>query len=262
MKKYIVLALLAFASTGVAHAATDYYLKLGGVDGETKASGSTAAPARATIQTTTVAPIEAEVEVEEERDDVDAGDDDTKASGDYFMKIDTIKGESSGTSTKKGNVEYGWKVEEGEKGAVPGVEPDEIDVANDGEPLTPDFGILLGGGQGDEQGEGEENRAEIANILLAGMEAQGAPAEQLSLNYEKIKTKMRQPLKLFGLIPVSVLATVEVDAEAKAEVSYPWWTFLASGKDGDTLGRRVVEAIAAVLETKSETLQDPIGDLR
>jgi hypothetical protein len=54
----------------------------------------------------------------------------------------TVKTETA--EPQKGNVEYEWKVEEGE--TAPAVEVDDIDYEDGDEPLTPDFSILLGGG--------------------------------------------------------------------------------------------------------------------
>lgn len=173
---------------------------------------------------------------------------------------------ATASGTKKGNVEYEWKVEEGEKGAPnPGVEPDEIDVADDDEPITPDFGILLGGGPpagGDDGEEAAESRAAIAEILMEGMQEAGAPTESISLNYEKIKAKVVQPVKLFGFIPLSADATIEIDAEQNVKVQFPWWAAFATGKDGETLGQKVFTALSNVLKTKHDTIKNSIGNIR
>lgn len=177
-----------------------------------------------------------------------------EASTDYLLKIPPIDGESA-----KGKVETGWKVEEGEKAAVPGVEPDEIDVNVDPEPVTPDFSILLGGGGTESSAEGE---AKVAEILLQGMQEADMPAEQVSLNYGKIKTKIAQPLKLFGFIPVSVSAEVEIDVDRNVKVRFPWWSFLATGKDEAGLGSRVFTAVSNVLKTKHDTVKNSINNVR
>jgi len=182
-----------------------------------------------------------------------------KAQFDAFIKIDGVDGESKkGTSSgAKGNVDYSWKVEEGESLKTKGVEPDEIDVASNAQPITPDFSILLGGGDGSASSseETEKNRSKIAEILLNGAKEEGAPVEQLSINYEKIKTKVRHEVKLFGIIPISTVADIEIDASARAKVSFPWWAFLASGKNEEKLGQQIVETISSVLQ-KNQALTD------
>src|SRR3989344_4675203 len=192
-----------------------------------------------------------------------------------------------------------WKVEEGESAAVPGVEPDEIDVADDGEqegrtdalmeidtikgedaegtsiepdeidandngePITPNFSILLGGGSGDDADDvPEENRAEVAEILLEGMQADGMPTESVSLNFGKIKTTVKQTVKLFGFIPIAATATVEIDAEQQVKVKFPWWAFLASGKNKESLGQQVFTALSNVLKTKHDTIKNSINNVR
>ncbi len=272
-------------------ASTDYLLKLGGVDGESK-EGSAIEP-----------------------DEIDAQADPQEASVDYFLEIDGVEGESAAPgiepddidvqveqeAKKKGNVEYNWKVEEGQKNTVPGVEPDEIDVkledeqagklnvaagdvngdgrdteekpldvANpkDPQPVMPDFSILLGGGL-DEDDDGdnvptmdEDTRVAVEKLLLEGMQEQGAPAETLSLNYEEIKTTAKQEVKLFGLFPLTISATVEIDGEGNIDVDYPWWGFLAWGKDGDTLGAQIFNSLSNVLKTKHDTIKNSIGNIR
>lgn len=213
-------------------------------------------------------------------------------------EIDVMVNESSSAPARKGNVEVNWKVEEGEsapgvepdeigvmedpeeastdyllklggvdgestKNTVPGVEPEEIDVAVNPQPLTPDFSILLGGGSdsGESEALTEAQQSAVAEILLQGMQEQGAPAETMSLNFEKIKTTSKQQVKLLGFIPVNVDVTVEVDAEGEAVVSYPWWGFLAAGKD-DSIGETILTALSTVLTTKHDTIKNAIGNIR
>ncbi|MBS3903180.1 MAG: hypothetical protein KGZ30_02255 [Anaplasmataceae bacterium] len=263
MKKLIAAGLmLSLFSVGVANAATDYYLKIDGVDGESKATAS--ATTNVKVQSTgKTAP--------------DRATGNTSADGSVEVVVDasvggtTQAGESTGSSTSssksKGNVEYNWKVEEGEK--MEGVEPDEIDYDGEAQPLTPDFSILLGGGSGDD-GEaekettnlGEEVRTAVAAILLDGVKEKGMPMESISFNFEKIQARVAQPVKLFGFIPMTVNADVEIDAESQVKVQFPWWSFLATGKDGDNLGQRVSGAIADVLKTKHDTVKNAIQNIR
>lgn len=178
-----------------------------------------------------------------EPDEIDAQADPQEASVDYFLKIEGVEGESTENA---------------------GVEPDEIDVVADGEPLMTNFGILLGGDEGGDDGEEltEEQLATVAGILLEGMQEEGAPAETLSLNYEKIKTTTKKEVRLFGFIPVSVDASVEIDQQNDVKVKFPWWAFLATGKDADALGEQIVTSLSNVLKTKHDTVKNAIGNIR
>ena len=312
MKTILIIAALAFLPLGFAGAASDYYLKLDGVEGEATAPSAATAPlsvqgslvieaGKGVVGTTIV------LDGSKSQDDGTVGKFSWRqvsgpmarlssaaalkpsfvptSAGTYVFELqvadatgkltveqrseftvgnnpsqsDTVA--SPGTGEGKGKVEYDWKVEEGE--SAPAIEPDEIDVADDSEPITPDFGILLGGGGGGiDDDEAEEGRAAVADILLQGMQEAGMPAENVSLNFEKIKTKVSQPLKLFGIFPMSAAVTVEIDAEERVQVRFPWWAFLASGKQGDALGERVVSAISNVLKTKHDTIKNSIGNIR
>lgn len=231
---------------------TDYLLEIGGVEGEST-KGGTASSAAASQPKGNKGNVDFNWKVEEgesapgvEPDEIDAQDDPQEASTDYLLKLGGVEGEST-------------------KGNVPGVEPDEIDVATDPEPLTPDFGILLGGGSSsgdDEEGLTEEQQSEVAEILLQGLQEQGAPAETLSLNYEKIKTRATQLVKFLGFIPMTISATVEIDAEEQVKVKFPWWSFLVSGKDGDSLGQQIFTSLSNVLKTKHDTVKNAINNVR
>ncbi len=185
-------------------------------------------------------------------------------ASDMFIKIEPIEGESS--EPKKGNVEMNWKVEEGE--SAPAIEPDEIDVAGDGEPTTPDFGILLGGGGGDDNAEQnvpaatEEGRAEVAKLILADLKERGVPVQSVLIRETAVETTVTQRVKLFAIIPINTTATVAIDANENVKVKFPWWAFLASGKDKDGIGERTFTAISNILKTKHDTVKNSIGNIR
>jgi len=233
-----IFVLIAFLYPTLAiGASVDYYLKIDGVEGESSTKSS-AQPTRtgteATMQTYS-----------------SSTSDDTGTSRDI---------EDNEDEEKKGNVEVQWKVEEGESLESTGVEPDEIDVAADGEPITPDFGILLGG---DDDGElTEESQILVSDILLDGMQQADMPTESVSLNYGKIKTTHKQTVKLFGFIPATAVATVEIDAEENVEVKFPLWAALASGKDKEGLAKKVVNVLADILQMKHETVKNAISNVR
>jgi hypothetical protein len=285
MKKTIYLGGIAFILSLSLGAQAAYYIKYDDIEGETKIETETTRTG--TVQTTTVSPTRVETSQTGTVNTSTTGGtsggstgstggvttEPKEASADMYLEIEGVEGESS----QKGNIEneleieeeenasdieWGWKVEKGEKLETTGVEPDEIDFDDDGEPITPDFSILLGG-ESDDDESADENREELAKILLEGAQEQGAPMEQISLNYEKIKTKVKQEVKLFGFIPVPARATVEIDAEENVVVKFPWWTFLASGKGDEVeLGEKVLTTLSNVLKTKHDTIKNSISNVR
>ena len=150
-----------------------------------------------------------------------------------------------------------------------GIEPDEIDYVGDDEPqpLTPDFSILLGGGtEGGPKDDGvvvlgAEVQAEVSEILKTGMAEADRPVEDVAFQYGKIIVKLEQELSLFGVIHVTPVVTVEVNADGRVKVRYPWWAFLASGKD-DTLGEKIFSTLSNVLKTKHDTVKNSISNVR
>lgn len=238
-----LLLILALALPTAAGAASDVYLKLDDIDGETTSARET--------ETTSVMPIRAEITTTD-ADAVTPPDAPQEGRTDALLEIGGVEGEST-----KGKVEFEWKVEEGEKSPEA---PGATDIAAGAQPLTPDFSILLGGGSDDDE-NAREGRAVAAEMLMRGMQEAGAPVEQVALNYEKITTKLRQDVKLFGFIPVQAAVEVDVDAEQRVTVRFPWWAFLASGKDAG-LGERVFTTLSNVLKAKHDTLKNAIQNVR
>jgi hypothetical protein len=59
-----------------------------------------------------------------------------------------------------------------------------------------------------------------------GVLVEDANMEEISLNFEKIKTSYRMPAKFLGILNGSLSARTEVDAEGRVKVQYPWYSFL------------------------------------
>ncbi len=224
-----VLCTLIIVPSFAAAASADYYLKLDGVEGE---STKSAASSRASVAAPTTT-------------------DPTGASSGGYLKIEGVEGESSA----KGEVEMERKVEKGESSTQSaGVEREEIGVmSDDPQPLTPDFSILLGGGD-----DTEEDKGHKGEILLESLREADAAIESISLHFDKITAGVRSELFLLGFIPLSSLASVEVDAKGETLVRFPWWAVFATGKDGESLGARVVEA----LMSKHDTIKNAIQNIR
>lgn len=229
----LIAAVLATAAALPAYAASDYLLKLDGVKGETRES--TAAPTTVQIQPVVAEPMPLPPE-----------------------PVGASSG-AAGQSTPGGTVYPVIKYDVPVARPVPGVEPDEIDYDEDSKNAT-NFGILLGGpsdggGSDEEETQGLEKAQEL---LAAKTKASNAAIESVSFNFEKISLRVKAPLKLFWVIPIDAPATVEVDALARSTVTYPWWSFLAAGRDADTLGAQMVSALARSMQDESQAIQEAL----
>jgi len=174
MKTFIMVGAMVLVPFSFINAATDYYLKLGGVEGETTTRATSSPTTSATVQTTST--------------------------------------QSNPEGTSKGKVETGLKVEEGT----------------------------------DEERLRGLERAE--QVILENAKASDQSIESISLNFQKITTRVRHEVKVFGFIPVTTTAEVDIDAQEIVKVKFPWWTFLASDKDKDEIGKRVLENLSEVLK--------------
>lgn len=205
-------------------AASDYLLKLDGVDGEAKPTRATVEPIKATVvePAATVAPPTGGTE---------------SATG--YIKMEGVEGEA--------------KVEAGKP--MPGIEPDEIDYDGDSENAT-NFGILLGGSDtSDERKKGLERAAEVIRAHAAET---SLPMESISLNFTKIEYKLKPEAKLFGFIPMKMLATVEIDETETATVTLPWWSIFATGVEREEIGMTAKKTLLDILKTQRDAVRNAI----
>lgn len=226
MKKYIIVLLMAFVLSPVAYGATDSYLKIGGVEGD-----STRAPSRGTTTTS----------------DIATPKDGQEAQVDVFLKIEGVEGEANkdDTNNKYKETEEEKKIQLGENA------------------LATEFAILVG--ETDEElAELAKNRTKIIILLKDGMEEEGTPVEEIRLNFEKIKTniiiEVKREIKFLGVIPINAKAEVDMNTTGKVKVKFPWWAFLASGKNKEELGGKVFSTLSNVLKTKHDTVKNSIGN--
>jgi hypothetical protein len=253
MNKYtsalIVFAVLSVATT--ANAA--WYAKFDGVDG----SSVQAAPTRVTATTSAPAPARATV-TSEPTPVVQAPTEPQAASTDYLLKIEGVDGETKDESASASKVEA-LSIKQSVGAEAGKMNQEDISAKpTDPAPLTPDFSILLGGGTSEED---SSRREKIAQILLAGARAEGAPVEQISLNFEKIHAKMSHVVMLFGFIPVTTSAQIDVDAHANAEVHLPWWTIFAK-TDKQQLANGTVTLLGDVMAASEDALTDGLLIIR
>lgn len=265
MRTLLVLSLFALIPFGSAYAAADYYLKIDGVEGESTARASATGAAEATVTSVIQSETTVEADGKSHKGEIDL---------------------SSATEAekKKGNVEYGWKVEEaekameaesGERGGTAdinigvgelqntGIEPDEIDFMGESENAT-NFGILLGGsGDNEETDEERAQGLERARLVIEeNAKASDQAIESVSLNFEKITTRVRHEVRLFGFIPIETTAEVDVDVEQRVAVRFPWWTIFASGDNDESVAERVYSTLSNVLKTKHDTVKNAIQNVR
>lgn len=140
------------------------------------------------------------------------------------------------------------------------------DIARDPERRTTNFGILLGGsgGSDDTDDTQEESEARLRGlerarqVLTEKAQASDQAIEQISLNFEKITTRVKKEVLLFGLVSINTTAEVEIDENEEVTVRYPWWAFLATEKDSENLGARIKSVLASIVKAEEETLSELI----
>lgn len=279
MNKILTIALFAlFTPVTFAGAATDYFLKLGDIKGEVQTTVAPRTDTRATDSSagstqvptgdaeTTIAPPSPETEAKVEIGALKAG---ASSEPTQVNKVDainikqTVQPDASAGSVQMPATRETAGKDDSHKNEIEILSNSATEQAN-----MPDFGILLGGGSevkggvyvasGDVNGYSDEKRAQLAAILLQGLEEAGAPVEQVSLNFEKIKVQVRQDLKLFGFIPVAARSDVDVDSRGNATVAHPWWSFLATGKDAE-LATKVVTVLTTAFTNKYEIITNAIA---
>ncbi len=186
---------------GESAAAADYYIKLDGVEGESKESSKKGK-------------VEYSWKVEE-----------GERLTPIFIEIDDIKGESTDTAASANDrLKNAGPVDGWPKGGV-SIAVGDVNGLTDEQKQ----GFLATV----KPGEQVENEQDLQNFALAVMMEKSQPAESLSLNYEKIKFTYRMPAKLLGFIPTSYAAEVDVDKGnnenwdfGKVKVKFPWYAWL------------------------------------
>jgi len=288
----VVIALLGFSQTAIA--ASDYLLELGGVKGEsTRAPALTptvtgvATPPPPPVETT--AGLDAFIKI----DGVDGETKNPPPpppppqpleTGDPTLNL--LKPSSTSSEPKKANVEVNWKVEEGEKarsGGKVNIAVGDVDGDGMGEHMLPEptpaqavyikLGDVKGEGMGVTEQTGfslrakelresdEKTRAEVLALaptstdtirdgndlaLFILREATLDPTiDSVDIASGTIAIEHQAEGKFLGLFTMSYRERIEVDAEGQVRVARPWFSFLVN-EDVDE------EDIAAVVREKKE----------
>ncbi len=166
---------------------------------------------------------------DDDGDSIDTILEDDAFKGSIFIKFDDIDGESS-EGKANGNVEYDWKVEEGEK------------FQTGDKPTQADFSIMIDsvivrGWDPKKKEEVAKATPKLAEAVLdetdlalfvAAHAQNDERLEQISLNFEKITMKYSADGKLIGFIPMKFTEEVTLE-NGVVKVKFPWYSFLLSG---------------------------------
>ena len=194
--------------------------------------------------------------------------------------LEVRAGASSTSSEAKGNVEYEWKVEEGEKAGPALMEIDtirgespETKLQESGEKGgTEDINIGVGELQGnavsvsavevrgwDPKQKQEflatvKTHAEVRSEqdlenFAKGVLVQDENVEDVAIGEEGVQIRYRMPAKFLGIFNASLAVRTEVDAEGRVKVRFPWFGFLYAKS-----------VSAAELETEVSAALPEVGD--
>lgn len=289
------LCAFLFSFSFVHAASTDYYIKIDGVDGESTKSNT--APQRTEVNAQSVKTAEVQTYpyrptpdekpqptpgVEREEigftDDNDDGDENATNFG---VLLEGGSGEdATGEDVQegKGNVEYGWKVEEGERISVEARELQELGEEEKQEFLSEvkTFAEL-------------QSKQDLENFAR-GILLEDENLLKVQFNPKKLSVSRKASGKLLGFIPViyteEMVASGEDGSDVEITVKLPWWSFLlspdidpeelvteAKKKHKETIeidswswgasnAGSLLKAISDVIKTKHDTAKNSVSNLR
>lgn len=172
------------------------------------------------------AQTEVKLEIDSEtRSDVSSRENSTSASSEQRAQFELQKTqEDSDEENEKGNVEYGWKVEEGEKNTEDsefkgGIRVSTGDVNGLTEEEKRDFLLSVKAYAEVKSGQDLENFAR--GILLSDSNFEDVEVEE-----DKVKISYRMPAKLFGIFNSKIGVETEIDSQSRVKVKYPWFGFI------------------------------------
>jgi hypothetical protein len=184
-----------------------------------------------------------------EPDEIDVsltGDSEQAAAGGY-IKIGDIKGESTDdTEEKKGNVEYEWKVEEGESA-----------VAGEGEIMI--MGATV---RGWDEAQKAAIRSQVKSAVNVSTRAdlevfaqaialQNEAISEIEVEADEVAVSRVRTGKLFGFIPVEaqerIAVSTELDSLGRVKIKLPWWRFLAKLDEASAAQAGIEQALEAAI---------------
>ncbi|MEK7613990.1 MAG: hypothetical protein AAB439_03915 [Patescibacteria group bacterium] len=273
---FLVIATFALATVVAQAASTDYFLKLDGVEGES--TKSTTEPTTTDIQVSPYRPAPVEESKPTpgvEPDEIDVADDGEELTPDTAV---LLGGGSDDAEEKKGNVEYGWKVEEGEKISVSAVEVRGWDA-------TTKEAFLL-----DVKAFAELQSGQDLENFAKGVLLEDENIEDIEFRTNGLEVAYRATGKLLGFIPHTFTERVVVEGEdgqdIEVKVKLPWYSFLlspdvdpndiaeeakkkhketieiASWSFGASNSGTLLVLLSDILQTKHDTAKNSIGNVR
>lgn len=188
-----------------------------------------------------------------EPDEIDVsvtGDSEQAAAGGY-IKIGDIKGESTDDAEddaeeKKGNVEYEWKVEEGESAA-----------AGEGE-ITIMGATVRGWDEAQKaairsQAKSATNVSSRADlkVLAQAIALQNEAISEIEIEADEVAISRVRTGKLLGFIPVEtrerIAVSTELDSLGRVKIKLPWWRFLAKLDEASAAEAGIEQALEAAI---------------
>jgi len=165
---------------------------------------------------------------------IELGDADARAAIDAFIKAGEMTGEDddeADESDGSGNVRFG----DGESGARPSLtastQKEIVVVGSKVRKALEDLNVEIRGWDPikKEVTIGPDNIDDGGDFLdlVGAMVAKDEHIEEVSFNFQKIRIEYEQPAKLFGLLNITMNATVEIDEAEKVNVKFPWYRILA-----------------------------------
>jgi type VI protein secretion system component Hcp len=176
-----------------------------------------------------------------------------------FMKLGDIKGESS-DSSKKGNIEYTWKVEERGKAE----KPKEIVVVGSKNTDKSSPKLTLANCDGTHF-VCEPSDVETEDDLLeyAERHVNEGSVRKIKFDDSRLSVEYSQPVSLFGFIKINMKETTSVnlgeDEFGRVKVKFPWWHVLTKKTNSiNDSEERVREAISN-LDMKWDNVDNKSG---
>ena len=169
---------------------------------------------------------------------VDSGDEETKTALKAFIKVEGVEGDSAdsakGITAGRGDGEDAV-LDGGDSETKPAdsnikKSKEIIVVGNKVRELVQDGKVEVRGW--DPEKKEVTIKPENVNSPKDFLDLVGATVlsdeniESVSLDSKEIKMEYRQPAKLFGFIPMSLTAQVELSGTDQLKVKFPWYTFL------------------------------------
>ncbi len=160
---------------------------------------------------------------------VDLNDEETKMALDSFLKLEGIDGESVDVNINNDGYGNSTTSNNDSDKYLDGKSKEIVVDGNKVRKEVQDGKVVVRGWDGDKKEmtispedilKGEDFLDFVGATVLSD-----ANIESVSLDLGKTTMKYEQPAKLFGFIPVNLVALVELSGKDKVNIKFPWYTF-------------------------------------